>query len=230
MKVLHCILITCAICFLCIITWRDICSVIYSVISRYIAIYQYTEIKLRYCPKSAYIGPWRAFAYIAIYISIYSWDSEPSTWYRHEMQFIHWNGRCGTLTFRQRDLSPPLNAPGSCASTDTAHSPIMSRNRSWRRIYDAVSLIWESSHVANFAICALATDRTQVVDVLGRSQHNSLHIITLTSCISLLSSLVEHRKGDDPAMIQHLENTLHTLWSPLRLKKVRKCHKYIWYA
>ena len=58
--------------------------------------------------------------YVSIYLYIlYSWDSEPSTCYRHEMQFIHWNGCCGTLTFRQRDLPPPLNAPGSCASTDT---------------------------------------------------------------------------------------------------------------
>ena len=160
----------------------------------------------------------------------YSWVPEPSTCYRHEMHLIHWNGRRGTLTLRQRDLPPPLNAPGSCASTDTVNLPMMSRDRSWRWIYDAVSVIWKSSHVANFAICALATDRTQVLDVFWSSHLHTLHVITVTSCVSLLSGLVEHRKGDDPAMIQHLENTIHALWSPLMLKKVQTCHKYIWYV
>ena len=40
---------------------------------------------------------------------------------------------------------------------------------------------------------------------------------------------MEHRKGDDPAMIQYLENTIHALWSPLRLKKVETCYKYVLY-
>ena len=52
----------------------------------------------------------------------------------------------------------------------------------------------------------------------------------IASRISLLSGLEEHRKGDDPAMFQHLENTIHTLWSPLKLKKLQKCYKYIYHA
>ena len=91
----------------------------------------------------------------------------PVMW--HEMQIIHCNGRHGSLTPRTRDLKTPKNAQGSCASTDTTHAPTVSRDRKWWRIYGAVSEICDLSHDAWFAICALATDRTQVRDVLKRS-------------------------------------------------------------
>ena len=54
-----------------------------------------------------------------------------------------------------------------------------------------------------------------------------LHMIIIAWCVSLPSGLVEQLKRDDPGTIQHLENTINTLSTPLRPKVFRPVIAYL---
>ena len=134
---------------------------------------------------------------------------------------MHYDGRCSTLTLRMRNLKSLKVAPGSCTFNYSAHLPTVWRGRLWQTdVQSGVRNSRINSQHDNIDSRARNGSHTSFRWILKKLEQNTLHIVFVTWCISLPCGLLEQLKVDDPAMLQHFENTRYTLWSPLRSEKV----------